>query len=286
MPATVMQILSPAKINLFLHITGKRPDGYHTLVSLMCPIRLYDTISLRVGGNQQSVSCAHQAVPEDESNLAAKAARLFLKEANLRHQGFDIHIEKQIPVAAGLGGGSSNAAAVLRALNRHYGGRYSPGQLMKMGQSLGADIPFFINCRPALATGIGEKLEPFYRIDPFHVVLIYPGFGVSTAAVYKKLNLGLTKGIKEIKYTGFNKMQGFDVYKHLCNDLESVTKSMHPEIALMKDALLSQGAEGALMSGSGASVFGLFADPDKARHAYLTLSQREKWRVFLTDMIL
>ena len=278
-----MKLLSPAKINLFLQVTGKRPDGYHDLVTLMCCAGLYDTVSLTLGTNETIVTCHDPNVPNNKTNLALRAAGLFFAALN-KHQGVKIFIEKNIPVAAGLGGGSSNAASVLLGLNRYYGDPFSRDELISMGLSIGADVPFFIYRKPAIASGIGEKLETFHGLLPFHIVLVYPGFSVSTSEIYKNLNLGLTKCNKKLNFTIFNK-KNFNIRHHLCNDLETVTASRHPEILTVKDALLSHGAEGALMSGSGPTVFGLFPDSDKAQRAKHALAENDNWQVFLADML-
>jgi 4-diphosphocytidyl-2-C-methyl-D-erythritol kinase len=280
-----MKLFPSAKINLFLHITGKRPDGYHNLISLMCRIGLYDTLSLTFNVGKTAVSCSHPEVPEDETNLAHKAANLFLKTLNAG-KGVKIFIDKKIPVGAGLGGGSSNAAAVLLGLNRFYGSPYSRKELMDMGLSIGADVPFFIFGKPAIAGGIGEKLKEYNALEPCHVLLIFPEFNVSTADVYKKLNLGLTKCEKELKKFILNRESTFDVKRHLCNDLETVTSSIYPEIEAAREALVKNGAEGVLMSGSGPSVFGLFHDLEKAKKAYDRLSRKSGWQFFLVDMLI
>jgi 4-diphosphocytidyl-2-C-methyl-D-erythritol kinase len=278
-----MRILSPAKINLFLKITGKRPDGYHELVSLMCCVGLYDTVSLTPDVQETSVSCSHPDVPENETNLAFVAASLFFNTLNI-NESVKISIEKQIPVAAGLGGGSSNAAAVLLGLNRYYGYPFSQDKLMSMGLLIGADVPFFIFQRPALVSGIGEKLEAYQGLENLKILLIFPGFGVSTAKVYKNLNLGLTKCKKKLK-SFFLSKQSFDPGCHLCNDLETAAASMYPGIFTVKEALLRHGALGALMSGSGSTVFGLFYDSDKALKANNALAENDKWQLYLVDMM-
>jgi 4-diphosphocytidyl-2-C-methyl-D-erythritol kinase len=277
-----MRILSPAKINLFLKITGKRPDGYHDLVSLMCCVGLYDTVSLTFGVKETSVSCCNPDVPEDETNLAFAAANLFLNTLNI-NQGVKISIEKQIPVAAGLGGGSSNAAAAFLGLNRHYGYPFSTNKLISMGRSIGADVPFFIFRKPAIVSGIGDKLKAYQGLESFKILLVFPGFGISTAKVYKNLNLGLTNCKKKLKSLLLNK-QSFDPGCHLCNDLETTVASMYPGISTVKEALLRHGAMGALMSGSGSTVFGLFLDSDKALKAYRALAENDKWQLYLVDM--
>jgi len=278
-----MRILSPAKINLFLKITGKRPDGYHDLVSLMCCVGLYDTVSLTFGVKETSVFCYHPDVPEDETNLAFAAASLFFNTLNV-NDGVKISIEKQIPVGAGLGGGSSNAAAVFLGLNRYYGYPFSPEKSISMGRSIGADVPFFIFRKPAIVSGIGDKLNAYQGLESFKILLVFPGFGISTAKVYKNLNLGLTNCKKKLK-SFFSNKQSFDPGCHLCNDLEPTAASMHPGIFTAKEALLKHGALGALMSGSGSTVFGLFSDSDTAFKANRALAANDEWQLYLVDMI-
>ncbi len=283
-----MKILSPAKINLFLHVRGKRPDGYHELFSLMCRINLFDEILLQCGrGHGIEVSCEHPKVPIDSNNLACRAANLFQRELGLE-QRLKIHLKKNIPVAAGLGGGSSNAASVLMALNAYHDHPFSYEMLMKMGLKLGADVPFFIFKKPAIATGIGEKLAAFEGELPYHILLLYTGVEVSTAETYRNLNLGLTKAEK--KPTNSNlKRNRFDPAHDLANDLERVTIQKYPEIRLAKEKIIKLGAVGALMSGSGSTVFGLFDDAETAKAARQTLYRddaNKKWQLFLADPIL
>lgn len=278
-----MKILSPAKINLFLQVTGKRPDGYHELFSLMCCVSLCDTIFLQFGTEKIEIESSHPQIPLDETNLAYKAAALFLKTLGAE-EGVKITIEKSIPLAAGLGGGSSNAASVLRGLNHQYDFPFSPDQLMSFGLSLGADVPFLLFQKPALATGIGEKLEPYPEPLPNSVIIVHPGFGVSTAEVFQNLNLRLTKCKK--KFTKLSlKKTGYNVSLHLCNDLEAVTASKHPEINSVKEQLIKHGALGALMSGSGPSVFGLFSDQEKAGKAMQAIGRNPHWDAYLAEII-
>lgn len=279
-----LDVLSPAKINLFLHVTGKRADGYHELISLMCPVSLYDTLTLSFSGKRLRVFCSHPGVPEDETNLAYRAADLFFRESGIRHP-LSITIGKNIPVGAGLGGGSSNAAAVLTALNRHHGEPFTTDRLTEMGLALGADVPFFVYRRPALATGIGEKLAFYGGITPYSVLLIGFDFSVSTARIYKNLNLGLTKCRKIHKSLLF-KAQAWDAVDYLCNDLETVTSFWHSEIETAKQALIDEGAAGALMSGSGPTVFGLFSDERQARKAESALNKVKGWTPVRVEMLL
>ncbi len=276
-----MQILSPAKINLFLHILGKRPDGFHDLLTLMCCVTLYDILSIETGYKNISVSCTDPEIPTDERNHAYRAADLFLKKLD-KKDGFRIHIDKKIPAGAGLGGGSGNAAAVLSGLNKLFGNPFPLSEIMKMGLEIGADVPFFLFKKPALATGIGNKLEEYPVKIPYKILIVYPGFGVSTKDIYNNLNLRLTNCKKKLRNSPLKRE--FDP-ELLCNDLESVTASRHPVINGVKEALLKMGAKGALMSGSGSSVFGLFPDYESAITANKALSMNCKWRVFLADPI-
>ncbi len=286
-----LRVAAPAKINLFLHITGQRPDGYHNLFSLMCPLGLYDTLVFTPvpGGG---VTCDHPDVPQDESNTAARSVRLFMEtvfsESGRTRSEFSIHIEKKIPVGAGLGGGSSDAAAVLTFLNDHYGQPLSRAALMALGARIGADVPFFIFGAPALASGIGDRLEPFSGLRPQCALLVYPNRVVSTAWVYKNLNLRLTKDEKELRKLHFNGRY-FNAVEHLVNDLAPVTEKVFPVIVQIKRLLLANGADGAMMSGSGSTVFGLFANHERAttaRSALCTLRQSQDWNLFVADLLI
>jgi 4-diphosphocytidyl-2-C-methyl-D-erythritol kinase len=278
-----MNILSPAKINLFLQVTGKRPDGYHELFSLMCCVNVFDKISLQFNTAKIEVDSSHRQIPRNEANLAYKAADLFFKSLKIT-AGVKIRIQKNIPVAAGLGGGSSNAASVLRGLNFHYGRPFSRHQLMSLGLTLGADVPFLLYQKPALASGIGENLEAYTAWLPDTVVIVYPGFAISTAAVFQNLNLRLTKCKKKFTRASLKK-SGYQVPLHLCNDLETVTESQHPEIKLVKEQLVQLGALGALMSGSGPTVFGLFSDQDTASKAIQVIEHHPRWSAFIAEII-
>jgi len=284
-----MRLNSPAKINLFLYVTGKRPDGYHNLVTLMCPVTLYDTIHLDIGTGKTGVRCAAPDVPEDETNLAWQAASAFLDHRERRtgspSESIHIHINKRIPVGAGLGGGGSNAASILLGLNQCYGDLFGVDDLIRIGRSIGADVPFFILQRPALATGIGDKLQPIHHLVPYAILLVYPGIEVPTGSVYKNLNLGLTKKAKGHRELSFRERK-VDAVRELHNDLETVTAARHPEITVVKETLLRHGALGALMTGSGSAVFGLYQDKADARRAYHSISQHTDWKTFPAEMIL
>lgn len=279
-----MNLKSPAKINLFLEITGKRPDGYHNLSTLLCCIGLHDSISLSFGKKQTTVTCSHANVPEDKTNLAHRAASLFFEHVNIS-EGVDIVIDKKIPVGAGLGGGSSNAAAVLKGLNSFYGSPLSDNTLIMLGKSIGADVPFFISGKPAHATGIGDILTPCPLLTAYPILLIYPSVPVSTVEVYKKMNLRLTKNKKINTKIDFKLNWGRDASKLLHNDLETVAFEICPEIQQAKAVLLQNGAMGALMSGSGSAVFGIFENLENAKKALNAISHRRMWQLYLSHLV-
>ncbi len=276
-------ILSPAKINLFLRVTGRRPDGYHDLFSLMCRVSLYDEVILYPSSGTISLRCSDPSLPGDETNLAFRAARCFFEAVGSK-EGCDIRLTKRIPIAAGLGGGSSNAASVLLGLNHLYGYPVPREKLMRMGRSLGADVPFFLFQSPALASGIGDELEAYPGLVPWPVLIVCPSFHVSTRMVYQNLNLQLTNRQKRPTRTHLIKA-AFNPSFHLYNDLEAVTLALHPELVRIKDCLRSQGAVGALMSGSGPSVFGLFPDEGAVRRARAAWPSDGGFQLFAVDLL-
>jgi 4-diphosphocytidyl-2-C-methyl-D-erythritol kinase len=282
-----MRIRAPGKINLFLRVTGKRPDGYHDLISLMCCVGIYDELELAFGQRQTRVICSHPDVPEDETNLAWRAAELFLRTAAITDTGVHITIKKVIPVGAGLGGGSSNAAAVLTALNSRFDAPVSPGKLHDMARLLGADVPFFLYKKPAVATGIGDILDAFDNLPSFPVVIVYPSVAVSTSQVYKNLNLRLTKNKKKNSYSVFKMDWDCNAPRLLHNDLEDAASELCPDIRRAKQALIAHGAAGALMTGSGSSVFGLFNSPAAAEKASGDISAANRsWRLLVTRTLI
>lgn len=279
-------LLSPAKVNLFLRVLRKRDDGYHDIITLMQPLTLHDEISIEVGsGDGISVICDSAEVPDGSGNLAYIAAERLLESAGVR-KDIRIRIRKHIPVAAGLGGGSSNAATVLMGLNGALRAGLSEADLLSIGGGLGSDVPFFMLGGPALASGRGTELERV-RLPRYWYVLINPGFKVSTSWAYN--NLDLTKGPKNnilpYSVSDFSDMER--LREHLANDLETVTIRKHPEISGLKKALMENGASSALMSGSGPTVFGIFRDAEAAQSAGEALKKRldARMSVFLTEGI-
>ena len=268
---------SPAKVNLQLRVLGRREDGYHDILSLMQRISLSDEMSFAPTAAGIVLHCPDSPLPEDESNIVYRAARLFLSRVS-RPRGVEITLRKRIPIAAGLGGGSSNAATTLLALNEISPAPLDPRELMALAAGLGADVPFFIFAKTAWASGIGEVLTEAPPLPPLWFVLINPGFAVSTQKVYQALNFGLTKDGLSYSIPRIYTLD--DVIRGLTNDLEKVTLVLHPELGHLKHLLLNSGALGALMSGSGPTVFGIFAAEAAALAAQRDLARLNKWSVF------
>ena len=272
-----------------MRILGKRHDGYHLVDTVMVPVGLYDEIEItrpkwgRQARKGLTVTCDHPAVPSGKRNLAYQAAALLLRE-RVKREPVRIHIRKRIPVGAGLGGGSSDAAATLRGLNRLFGLGLSQQNLFSLAASLGADVPFFIRARPARARGIGDEIESLASIRRFWVVILYPGFPVSTRWVYRHFSFKLTKAIEN---TSLNFSLGgrAELARMLVNDLERVAFRRYPRIAILKERLIQEGAAGALMSGSGSSVFGIFFAGNIARKAFLRLRKEEGIQAYLVQSL-
>ncbi len=270
--------LAPAKINLCLHVLGKRADGYHDLAMLMQRVSLYDRISLRISTEPGiRVRCAGVSLDSGQENIAAQAARGLLDSA-ASSVGVDIEIDKQVPVAAGLGGGSSDAATVLMGLNEMLDLKFSSQALQELGVKLGADVPFFIFGHAAWATGIGDVLQRAENLPSVWYVLVNPGIAVSTAWAYG--NLRLTSRLDDHKIPRFSSTVD-SVTEMLYNDLETVTVDHYPEIDEVKKRLTASGAAGALMSGSGSTVFGVFTGKAEAVAAATRLQQESDWKVFV-----
>ncbi len=266
---------APAKINLFLRVLSRRPDGYHEIFSLMQKISLSDELSFQHRPEGIVLHCSASDLPNVEDNLVFRAARLIFAHKNYT-SGVEITLDKKIPTAAGLGGGSSDAAATLMALNELCSFGLSKNELMQLGLKLGADVPFFIFGDSAFATGIGENLTSCKNLPQLHLVLLNPRFPLSTKTVYDNLNLRLTS--EKINYSMPRLSALGDVVRELHNDLEEVSLQMHPELGDLKEILLRHGALGALMSGSGPTVFGIFSDEKSACNASVAISAETSGR--------
>ncbi|MCB2225363.1 MAG: 4-(cytidine 5'-diphospho)-2-C-methyl-D-erythritol kinase [Desulfarculaceae bacterium] len=267
---------APAKVNLYLRILGRRPDGYHDLATLMQPLDLSDTLEVTLGAPGLSLSCDRPEL-EGPDNLVLKAARAYYAALG-RPPAARFHLVKRIPVAAGLGGGSSDAAAALIALNALHQSALEPQRLAELAAGLGADVPFFLAGCAAWCTGIGERVEPWEDFPPLHYVLVNPGFALSTAWVYQQFDLQWTNTLQTTKIKRPQRKTD-PIGGLLFNDLESVSLREHPILGKIKSALKEAGAEGCLMSGSGPTVFGVFAQATQCGEAARRLRQRGGWWV-------
>ena len=268
-----MLLKAPAKVNLYLEVVRKRPDGYHDIETVFQRIKLYDDIYMEKEKDGITVDCDCASIRKDD-NLVYKAAKLLSVESGCR-TGARIKLVKNIPVASGLGGGSSDAAYTLMGLNQIWGLGWDKNKLSEIGKILGADVPFFIyETGTAVGRGRGDEIEPLEGNLPGWLVLVTFPFHVSTKEVYQELKITLTKppyGVKLLvdllKGNGPGKLESA-----LYNSLEQITIKKYPLILEIKDRLKKAGAEGVLMSGSGPSVFGVFREHGKAEAARRQIS--------------
>jgi 4-diphosphocytidyl-2-C-methyl-D-erythritol kinase len=278
----VIEIDAPAKVNLGLRIRGRRADGYHLLESLFVPLDLADRLSVRIqrvlGGasaRDRVALTVHgeraAGVPTDGSNLAARAAAAFLEAAGQQDLAVEIRLEKRVPSLAGLGGGSSDAGGVLRALAALLPGAISREALAGLALRLGADVPFFLDPRPAMVRGVGEQIEPVSGLPSLVLLLVHPGMGLSTAAVYAAfdaLAAALTPpspGPTVMRPEG--PLEPEVLARLLVNDLEPAALRLCPPISRLRLQLFDAGALAVGMSGSGPTLFGVFPDETSARSA-------------------
>ena len=283
---------SGCKVNLLLNIVGKRPDGFHELERIMQPIPLHDALHFECQTAPGiELTCSRAELPTDSRNLVYRAAELFLKTTSIT-VGVRIRLEKRIPLAAGLGGGSANAAVTLLGLNELLGAGASAEMLQSMASQLGSDVPFFLQEGPALATGRGEKitrLKPFAALRDAYVLLIHPGFGVSTPWAYQALTEfpDALKGrpertqrlLEALTHGTFN-----DLVPLLYNTLELPVLRKYPVLKLYQEFLRDNGAAATLMSGSGSTTFGLLPDQETGRKLLKSFAERfgtEPWTACL-----
>lgn len=263
-----LRIRAYAKINLFLNVVGKRDDGYHNLETVFQSIDLYDEIILRERDKRGVVlHCDHPEVPSNSSNLAYGAAQAIRNSVG-GMRGLEITIVKRIPVAAGLAGGSANAAAVLHGINALFSLEIPQSTLLRIGRELGADVPFCLIGGTSFGTGIGDVLTPLPPLTDVPFILINPGISVSTSDIFRNLHIPLTKQGKEsiIIRNCVEKRDTVGIGKNLYNILEIPVFSKHPELSEIKSHLSTQdGTLGALMSGSGATIFALMQDTHSAQ---------------------
>ena len=271
---------SPGKVNLLLNILGKRADGFHELETVLQPVPVCDELQFKRGGPNIELTCNHPSLPVDSTNLVHRAAAAFLKAAPCS-EGVRIHLEKRLPLAAGLGGGSANAANTLLGLNELFSEPLTAGQLEDIAAALGSDVPFFLQNQPALATGRGEKITPldfFPALRGVFILLIHPGFGISTAWAYQALarhpealngRPGRAQKLVSLLQNGDLGAATNEFY----NSLEAPVLNKYPLLELFQEFLKANGAMAAMMSGSGSTTFALVRGQNAAEQL------REKFRV-------
>jgi 4-diphosphocytidyl-2-C-methyl-D-erythritol kinase len=278
-----VKILAPAKINLFLKVLGKREDGYHELLTLMTPVALFDEI--RLDRKDQGISLnAPGSGCREKQNLAYKAAVLFLEETGCKG-GASIEILKRIPIGAGLGGGSSDAASVLMGMNKLFQAGISRHDLMAMAGRIGSDCPFFILGEAHLMGGRGEIPIRKAVLEQRFYLIVVPPLEISTALVYSHLKCPLTHGHKPFTISDISIEKGNEPEQLLVNDLESPVFGICPEIRTIKEELLDSGALGVLMSGSGSSVFGVFKNEEHICIGMSRIRRHEGYRYIPTTSL-
>ena len=248
----MIRLPAPAKINWFLEITGKRRDGYHTLSTVFQTISLADVVTFRPH-DRLVLTCSDPSLPTDERNLAMRAA-VRLRDALKETRGARMHLIKNVPMGAGLGGGSSDAATVLEGLCRLWKRRVSSRIRHRLAVSLGADVPFFLRGGRCYAGGIGDQLRPLRKGPTQWLLLIYPGFGVATKEAYQKVRLPFAWPMRYASepYPFFNRF-------------EDLVFPAHPKLSELKRQLIEAGADAALMSGSGSSIFAVLRSAEQGR---------------------
>ena len=274
---------SPGKVNLRLEVVGKRSDGYHELRSLMERVSIADEIDMKIVEKGITVTCDHEGVPNDESNIAFKAIKEILAYSS-RNVGVEVHIKKYIPVAAGMGGGSSNAATVIKGINHLLKLKLTKEKLMKIGLKVGADVPFFLFEGPAWAEGIGEQLKKVKAMPKLLFLLVNPNIPVRTDWVYGRYQMEGVRGNGQGEIANAYRTKK-DIAKILHNDLERVTIKEFPVIGEIKDEMLKLGALASQMTGSGPTVFGIFADKIKLTKAFERMEKKAKkeWKIFMAE---
>ena len=267
-----------AKVNLTLQVGSRRPDGYHAVMSVMQRISLWDTVTVERGTGRDTLLCSVPVTENVDDNLCMKATRAFFAETGTKSDGVTITLEKHIPVQAGLGGGSSDAAAVLRALRTLYAPDISDGRLETLAARLGSDVPFFIRGGTQLATGRGEVVSPLPQLAAGWFVVVKPDEGYSTAEMYRRLDEPGSLLVRNSRYmqdaVAANNVHAVAVELH--NSFERVVPK-DSSLRTIKDALRAQGALGTLLSGSGSAVFGLFDDQSAAAVAAEALKKTWPW---------
>lgn len=276
---------SYAKINLTLDVKSKLDNGYHEVEMIMQTLSLFDLIIIEKSKKNIVINTNLKYLPNNEKNIAYKAAKVFFERCSIT-DGLKIDIHKNIPVSAGLAGGSGNAAAVLCALNMMYNFPLSDNELLELGSNLGADVPYCMIGGTKLSKGIGDVLSPLPSVPKITVLLVKPPISVSTASIYQKIDseVILKRPDTMAMISAIENKDVLKICDNLCNTMETVTQHMHPIIGGIKEKMIKNGAIGALMSGSGPTVFGIFDDYTKAKASADSFSYQFK-DVYLTSTV-
>lgn len=280
-----MKCKAYAKVNLSLDVLGVKENGYHLLSMIMQCIDLYDEIEIKEKESGIKVYCSDKRIPTDRRNLAYKAAEIFMEKYKI-NKGIEIHIEKSVPSEAGLGGGSSDGAAVLKMMRDLFKPEVSNEDLAVLGEKLGADVPFFIYGGTALCEGIGEIITPLNNFSNHRLVLVKPNFGVSTKEVYEEVDKKVLKERPETKqiveYINNNELES--LCNSMVNVLERVTLEKYPVLINIKEEMKNLGSIGVLMSGSGPTIFGFFKEDELAKACYDYMKNKYS-QVYITKTI-
>ena len=284
-----MVYAAPAKINLYLKVLRRMDDGYHEIETLFERISLSDHISIEPSQDETTITCDNPGVPTDEKSLMGRIVNIFKQRLGNNHN-WHINLEKNIPIGAGLGGGSSDAATLLRGLNETTGFPFKKEELMQFARGLGADIPFFLSDASfAIGKGRGDIIEEVDSPLKISHILITPPFEISTKEVYaKSSDFGLTKanGVDRMVTAFLKENDGESLVKNLRNDLQAIVLRDFPELEKIFSSLEREGAKGSLLSGSGSTIFGIF-DPKHIKEVKeklkKTFPQDKSWRIFVAE---
>jgi 4-diphosphocytidyl-2-C-methyl-D-erythritol kinase len=283
---SAVTVLAPAKINLILRVLDRRPDGYHNLWSVMHTVALEDEVSIQLNPGHADIrlQCDSHSLSADTTNLVYRAALAVLEHSE-RSAGLNIMLTKRIPMGAGLGGGSSDAAATIVGLNQLLNLGWSQTMMAAVGQALGSDVPFFFFSPCAIVSGRGEQVKAVQMAESRWIVLVNPGFPVETKWAYQQLSTTRARvdpvpaalaAVKDAQQVSWDQIS-----KEACNDFEAPVFAAHPLLQEIKLRLMAEGADMALLSGSGATVFGAFSDEHRARHAAETLQSNPEVKVYV-----
>jgi len=278
-----VRVIAPAKLNIYLRVLGERPDGYHEISTLMIPVNLYDELYIEPCRKGIQLKTEGMKI-NDEDNLAGKAARLFIDHTSI-NKGVSIHLIKHIPDGTGLGGGSSDAANVLTAMNNIFDTGLSETMLMSIAREIGTDCPFFILKKPFIMASLGDVPQKKVYLKDRSYLIVIPPFKIKTSTVYSLITTPLTPEREKLNMSDINKSDMIAPEDWLMNDLEKVAFDFNPQLADIKKELTEAGAMGALMTGSGSAVFGVFSDSKHMLNSMKYLNMHDNYLYLCTTIL-